>query len=334
VWDTAPRHRSDPAPAVETKHFFAWEPPEERISIQLRLDVMERMERDVIEAFKALPKRGAEVGGLLLGRAEQGDPRRVFINDFVPVACEYRRGPSYFLSETDLAELERTLSRCQSRVVGFYRSHTRPNLSLDEEDRQRIHTYFSGPSNVFLLIKPLSITNCVAGFFFWREGVVHGEASHLEFRFGGRSLPAAGSVRSAATQAGPDGPRQPMGTKPSTASDRTRVRWSLAAVGLLGMLSTLLGFHTWDTIRASRPVPVVPVQVVIPEKPTPMPIPQSAPVAEPVRQPPPPATPTVKTARPSNRIASRNRKAVTKAKSRRAKSRLSRLWPFHRSQRQ
>jgi len=327
VWDTAPRHRSDPAPAVETKHFFAWEPPEERISIQLRLDVMERMERDVIEAFKALPKRGAEVGGLLLGRAEQGDPQRVFIDDFVAVACEYRRGPSYFLSETDQAELERTLSRCQSRVVGFYRSHTRQNLSLDEEDQRRIHTYFSGPSNVFLLIKPLSVTNCVAGFFFWREGVVHGEASQLEFRFGGRSLPAASSV-----QAEPDGPRLPMVTKPSTASDRTRVRWSLAAVGLFGMLSMLLGFHTWDTIRASRAVPVVPVQVVIPEKPTPMPIPQRAPAAEPVRQPSPPATPAVKTARPSNRIASRNRKAVAKAKSRRAKSRLSRLWPFHRSQ--
>jgi hypothetical protein len=330
VWDTVLRHRTDSVPAAESKHYIAWEPPEERISIQLRLDVMERMERDVIEAFKALPNRGAEVGGLLLGRAEPGDPRRVFIDDFVPVACEYRRGPSYFLSETDQAELERTLSRCQSRVVGFYRSHTRPNLSLDEEDQRRIHTYFSGASNVFLLIKPLSITNCVAGFFFWQEGVVHGEASRLEFRFGGRN-PKAGSPRTAATQAEPDSARPPaIEGVTSPLGEPVRVRWGLAAAGLLGMLSVLLGFQTWDAVRAPKPVPVVPVQTPMPEKPTPMPTPQSAPVAGPVRQPPP----AIRAAPPVNPVASRNRKAVTKAKSPKAKSRLSRLWPFRRAQRQ
>src|SRR5207248_6969255 len=38
--------------------------------------------------------------------------------------------------------------------VGYWRSHTRPGLYLDQEDYSVILTYFSNPSQVFLLVKP------------------------------------------------------------------------------------------------------------------------------------------------------------------------------------
>src|SRR5712692_7127820 len=139
--------------------YHAWQLPDRNISVRLRLDVVERLEREVICAYKSIPKRGAEAGGLLLGRIETSDSVGIVIDDFVAVRCEHGRGPSYFLSECDIAGLEAELKRYDTSVVGFYRSHTRQDFGLDEEDRTRVRTYLSGPACAFLLIKPISISN-------------------------------------------------------------------------------------------------------------------------------------------------------------------------------
>jgi hypothetical protein len=169
---------------------YTWEVPGKSISIHLRLDVMERLYNEVVAGFGSIPKRGAEVGGILLGRAETRPNPRFFIEDFEPVLSEHRLGPSYLLSEADRQRLLETLARRRSgrdkrlSVVGYYRSHTRPGLSLDEEDVNIFHSHFSDPRSVFLLIKP-SVTGITeAGFFFWEDGQVRREAPYLKFPFG------------------------------------------------------------------------------------------------------------------------------------------------------
>src|SRR5258708_32563511 len=89
-----------------------------------------------MRGFGSVPKRGAEVGGFLIGTIRPGVPAIVRIDDFEPAACEYRRGPSYQFTEEDSAALEDGWRRLQPSVspsaypVGVFRSHTRGGSSL------------------------------------------------------------------------------------------------------------------------------------------------------------------------------------------------------------
>jgi hypothetical protein len=180
--------------------YYVWEVPGKAISIQLFFDVIDRMSPDILRGFGALKRRGAEVGGILLGRSEPGPPLKIVIEDFEPVPSEYLTGPSYNLSPNDLAEFEAALARragSDSGItpVGFYRSHTRDDLFLDDTDLALASRYFPGPENVFLLIKPFASRPCVGGFFFWEDGEINRESSYLQFPFqrkelGGGETPA------------------------------------------------------------------------------------------------------------------------------------------------
>lgn len=174
--------------------FFEWKFPEKPISIELNLDVIERMNGPIVEAFKALPRRGLEIGGLLLGRVERGSPAKVIIEDFEAVESEHLHGPSYALSPKDIERLQSRLTYWRGHpengksVVGYYRTHTRPNLYLDDDDFQVVRQFFADPSQVFLLVKPAAIGEGTAGFFFWENGQIRRESSYQEFPFDGTQL--------------------------------------------------------------------------------------------------------------------------------------------------
>jgi TonB family protein len=169
--------------------FYLWEVAEKEISIQLSLDVVERLEKEVIESFKAVTKRGSEIGGLLLGKASTAGRRAVIIEEYETVQCDYSRGPLYLLAEADKARVQSALQRRKTSpdkrlsVVGYFRSNTRKDLALDDDDLALITEYFSEPGNVFLLVKPFSMKPPMAGFFIWEGGRVQGESSHLQFPF-------------------------------------------------------------------------------------------------------------------------------------------------------
>jgi hypothetical protein len=166
--------------------YFEWRPASGAISIHLSFAVMDQLEADIMKGFCSVPKRGAEVGGILFGHAEISEFETVVhIDDFEPVECEYRRGPSYVLSDADKRRLERTLrkGRADRQVVGFYRSHTRPGLYLDQDDFGLIQSYFPGSSQVFLLVRPHASKTSTGGFFFWEEENLRRQATYLEFPF-------------------------------------------------------------------------------------------------------------------------------------------------------
>lgn len=174
--------------------FYVWEVPGKPISIQLHFEVIDRVSPEVLRGLGALKRRGAEVGGILLGRAEDGPRPRVIVEDFEAVPSEYLTGPSYNLSENDLVGFEAAIARWKSdpagrlSVVGFYRSHTRDELYMDDADLELARRYFPNPENVFLLIKPFATRPCIGGFFFWEDGEIYRESTYLQFPFQRRDL--------------------------------------------------------------------------------------------------------------------------------------------------
>ena len=128
------------APAPST--FFDWHPPEKRLTVYLNVEVCDGLGPRVTEGLKSLPRRGLEVGGLLLGWVDKGGELSVIVQDFEPFEAEHVRGPSYSLSDADRGRLEQRIEYWQSNpaglsVVGYYRSHTRPGRGCRSPRRRR-----------------------------------------------------------------------------------------------------------------------------------------------------------------------------------------------------
>ncbi len=116
--------------------FCVWTGGSRNFAIHLRPDVIERLGTESWMAFKRVPGRGLEIGGILLGRVEtSGDSTTFWVDGFQPVESEYRSGPSYLLSELDLEQLRQKIGKQGSESIGIFRSQTRSEqLSLAETD--------------------------------------------------------------------------------------------------------------------------------------------------------------------------------------------------------
>jgi hypothetical protein len=185
----------DIVPDESPREYYVWQPPDKPFTIELAFDVIDRMNVETMRGFGAVRRRGTEVGGLLLGRIEPtGNHTFVSIDDFEPVPCEYAFGPSYILSPEDLQQLRRSLAQFDPSAgrdlytVGYFRSHTRDGLSLDDHDLKFFREYFPDPLHVALLVKPYATKAGTAGFFIEENGVINSAASYLEFPFRRKEL--------------------------------------------------------------------------------------------------------------------------------------------------
>jgi hypothetical protein len=185
--------------------YYVWEAPRQSVVVHLRLDAVDRLAAEIMRGFGSVPKRGAEVGGFLVGTIRPGPAIAsgaamapsvaaiVTIDDFEPIACEYRRGPSFLFTKEDSAGLEDTWRRLQPDVspgayaVGYFRSHTRDGFSLAPEDLELLDRLFPEPAQVALLIKPFASKVSVGGFFV-REHGKFPAATPLEFPLRRREL--------------------------------------------------------------------------------------------------------------------------------------------------
>ena len=164
------------------------------ITIHLRFDVIDRLSLEIMRGFGAVPRRGAEVGGVLLGRSEAGDGTTVYIEEFEAVPCEYRHGPTYQLSDGDLEKFDAVLERWKPETnpqvypVGYYRSTTRDGLGIGEEDVALFNARFPSASDVILQVKPYATRVSVGGFFFREGDSIHMESTYLEFPFRRKEL--------------------------------------------------------------------------------------------------------------------------------------------------
>ncbi len=130
----------------------------------------------VDDGQRAVPRGGAEVGGLILGRR---GPAIILAEAVVPIPIEYHFGPSFRLSPSDLkgiAALMASLQKDPSNViVGFYRSRTR-NDSLSEESESAVltaleqaHTSFDADFHYYVVVTPTSRTTMTASASFRKD---------------------------------------------------------------------------------------------------------------------------------------------------------------------
>jgi len=195
---------------ISQSTFYVWEVPEKPIVVHLSFDVVDRILVEVMRGFGAIPRRGAEVGGILLGSVETGEKTVVRVEDFEAVACEHRRGPSYLLSEGDAARFAEALARRhyspekRTYAIGCYRSHTREGLSLSPEDLRHFDANFPSMHAVMLLVKPYATRVSVGGFFFREnDGSIVTQAPYLEFPFRRKELGGGASTAGRAREASP-----------------------------------------------------------------------------------------------------------------------------------
>ena len=135
--------------------------------------VVEGISTQDMKRFDAIPRSGrrAEVGGILLGKSGENE---IVVDDFEPVLCEHRFGPSFRLSDSDRIAWRETVQRIRQReefaIVGWYRTDTRDEFALSEDDRELLDTELHQDCDVILLIKPTQSQPYEAKLFIRDDG--------------------------------------------------------------------------------------------------------------------------------------------------------------------
>ena len=189
---------------------FIWQSADGATEVHLSLNAVDGILHECMRGMGAVPKRGAEVGGVLLGTvAHVGSRRLLTIETFESVPIEYKHGPSYVFSEGDAELFREAVARLNSagfpRPVGFFRANTRDEMELTEEDIRTLAQHFCDPDSVALLIRPFTTRPSTAGFVLPRDGRFSvGASPESEFVFRRREI-----EETLEAQAPPAGPRVP-----------------------------------------------------------------------------------------------------------------------------
>lgn len=146
---------------------------------------MDGIAADVLDVFARVPRRGAETGGVLLGRRSR---ESVVVEGFVPVPSEHRFGRLYRLSDADRKSLREALEAANGgrgglEAVGLYRSNAREEFASTAEDAETQSAHFAEHERLLLLIQPSLSRPSEADLFFWREGGLQPAFRRLEFPF-------------------------------------------------------------------------------------------------------------------------------------------------------
>ena len=167
---------------------YVWRAHQRPLTIALRLDVVDRLGLAVQEASQAIPRRGLEIGAILLGTATRSHGETfIEIENFDFLESEHAVGPSYLLSAADRHALVRRLrqhrSSRQLSVVGFCRSHTRKNFAITMEDTALMADYFAESSMILLLIHAIPGEPPRGGYYFWEGRAIRTGRPRGEFPF-------------------------------------------------------------------------------------------------------------------------------------------------------
>src|SRR5580698_405325 len=172
--------------AAVAPKFVSWSAPGISVRIEYSSAVLEQIRQTAVEGYHCVPHGGVETGGILFGTHQKSAVR---IKAWRPIACEYAKGPSFLLSETDEAALTETLKSYRGDAelarlepVGWYRAHTRSEILLLDADLAFFNRFFPQPWQVGLIIRPASMAPARAGFFFREaDGGIRAQNSYREF---------------------------------------------------------------------------------------------------------------------------------------------------------
>ena len=174
------------AGTLVTPKFETWSAAGHNLRIDYSNAVLDQIRMTAVEGYHRVPHGGVETGGVLFGTHQEN---AVCITAWRPIACEYAKGPSFLLSEKDIAALEEALQSWGSDAeldglepVGWYRAHTRSEVFLADADLAFFNSFFPRPWQVGLIVRPASFAPTRAGFFFReRDGNIRAQSSYHEF---------------------------------------------------------------------------------------------------------------------------------------------------------
>ncbi len=177
------------------RELFHWEV--RSFTVLLALDMVERLEREIRHAQNHYAD---ERGGILFGHVIDEDD--IEIDDFAFYPSGHRRGVPYDLNLTQRRSIQRqaavstgtSKSTSRREALGFFRTHLRPGLFLDQRDFTLMSESFSDCPGIALLIRPDDAGRAQAGIFFWEEGDIERKQSDLIFPLDAEALRARGPI--------------------------------------------------------------------------------------------------------------------------------------------
>src|SRR5665213_954390 len=177
---------------VTEPKFGSWAVSQSPVDVEYSLVVIDEIRQVVADGFQRLQRGGIEVGGVLYGTREDRVVRVLAMRE---IACEHARGPTFHLSDNDRAALTAQLARGKEDmrlegmlVVGWFLSHTRSDVTLQQSDLDTYSAFFPEPWQVTMVVHPGRAGAMRAGFFVREpDGSVKGERSYQEFNFPDRT---------------------------------------------------------------------------------------------------------------------------------------------------
>jgi hypothetical protein len=151
---TVRRHEPDAPPVA----FAFWDDTATKIRIIYSLPLFHEIEFFVNEGYRKIPHGGIEVGGLFFGSISVNETR---LEAFRSIECEHAAGPSFNLSDRDLAALEQQIKDAPAdpelarlKPVGWFLAHARSPLEMTETEVRHFERFFPQPGHVTVLVKP------------------------------------------------------------------------------------------------------------------------------------------------------------------------------------
>src|SRR5436190_2411042 len=226
---------------------------------------------------KSLERQLAAVSGgnfgILLGSIDSGESCTIDVEEFAPV----------------VSVRESIRARSAERVIGYYRTHARPEFVLDSSDIALFKRCFPNGPRLALLVKPPKTGVGTAMFFLGEDGLLAGDRSTVEFPFNLQELGAEEPAVVPVVKA------QIVKVPPVVAAEPARSPWkvALACTTIVGSILGLYAFRQFNQrtpapLAVERPAPVS--QQVAP-----------TPVTEEESRPTPPARPTPVAVAPARR---------------------------------
>ena len=227
--------------------------PEPTIPVLLTPDAAEAIRAAADAGLKALPRRGAEIGGLLTTSSQ--DVSTTVADGVALVPCEHLYGPSYHLSLTDMVRFRQVADQLaatpERRLLGHFRSCTEEHFDYSPDDVALLRDHLPG-CKLMVLVKPFSDGHSRMRAFQLNEEGAWTQAGEFDVyrSTGPQLLPDPGRTLARPPMAMP----VPVPTAPPAVRATFRLRpWTVAtALGLL-LLATAGGI-VWRYMRM-RPAP-------------------------------------------------------------------------------
>ena len=253
--------------------------PDSRSPLKIPQAVFTRILEQVNEGVRAVPRGGAEVGGLLVGPKNYGES--LTADDVLPIVTEYRFGPGFRLSPKDLAGVEELFNSLppSKTVVGLYRSRTRGQAGLRETDRELlralegVHSSFAVDFRFVVLLEPLSKFKISAATALRKDGDwPEWETVTVRAEPGGSPTMMGGSLPAQVNEPVRHAPESPVEMKPAATvrhaagadPPRSSTRWRVFAASILVFAIAAGAFF----LAAGRSKTPVPAPAVVKQNPT------------------------------------------------------------------